>query len=197
MITKWLKTVVLGSLALLLIQCSSTDSLRPTGDSLNPAKNEVPQLDAQNPSVTPDPSTLNKDMQMVPTASSTIASDLQSLIDKAKEDLAQRLSLSVTTISLVETREVVWPDASLGCPHPDMKYKQIPEDGVQILLQVEGVTYNYHYGSSRGIFLCEQALEKSSKPTPIDITKLTPANLDKTSPPHPTPGNGIPPCEDQ
>jgi hypothetical protein len=122
---------------------------------------------------------------------------LQHLIDQAKADLAERLSIPIEEIELVEAREVVWPDASLGCPQPGMKYKQVPEDGALIILLVGETNYEYHNGGSRGLFLCEQVFKDPYKPTPIDITKLTPSTIDKDNPPAITPDNSNPPGEDQ
>jgi hypothetical protein len=44
------------------------------------------------------------------------ASGVQALIEMAQKDLARRLSVSVTQISLVEATEVEWSDSSLDCP---------------------------------------------------------------------------------
>jgi len=73
----------------------------------------------------------------------------------AKEDLAERLNVSVDDIGLVEFALVTWGDPSLGCPQPGMKYKQVPVDGYLIRLAYEGQVYNYHGSGSRGPFLCE------------------------------------------
>ncbi len=194
---KWLQTALLGVLALGLIQCTTTDVTPTPGDARVPAINEVQDLDTQPISDHQDSSNPSNDPQMTPTVSHPVDSGLQNLIDLAKDDLAQRLSISVTQISLLEAEEVVWPDASLGCPQPGMKYKQVPEDGALIILQVDGINYNYHYGGSRGLFLCEQVLKDPNMPTPIDITKLTPGTLDKNNPAPAAPDNGIPPGEDQ
>jgi hypothetical protein len=40
-------------------------------------------------------------------------------------DPARRESLLPEEIEVV-SQEVVWPDASLGCPQPDMRYFQVP-----------------------------------------------------------------------
>lgn len=81
---------------------------------------------------------------------------LEALIRVAKADLAQRLSLAVDQVGLVEARAVQWPDPGLGCPRPGMRYKQVPVDGLLIRLKVAGRVYNYHSGGSRAPFLCEQ-----------------------------------------
>jgi hypothetical protein len=84
---------------------------------------------------------------------------LEGLVDQAKEDLAQRLSVEMEQIELLAVESVVWPDSSLGCPEPGMAYLQVLSDGVSILLAAEGRAYQYHSGGSRGPFLCEQPLQ--------------------------------------
>lgn len=83
------------------------------------------------------------------------ASDLQSLIENARADLAQRLSIPVTQINLVEAVSVTWPDGSLGCPQPDMLYTQVQVDGLRIRFSVGDHIYEYHSGGRRAPFLCE------------------------------------------
>jgi len=111
-------------------------------------------------------------------AQSSPSSGMESLIEKAKADLAQRLSISANQIDLIEAKAVTWPDASLGCPQPGMSYIQVPQDGALIVLQAVGSTYEYHNGGSRGLFLCEKRFLKTEKPPQIDITDLTPDNSD-------------------
>ncbi|HKZ71122.1 MAG TPA: hypothetical protein VJ020_13640 [Anaerolineales bacterium] len=118
---------------------------------------------------------------------------LESLIVEAKQDLAQRLSISVTRISLVKAEVVVWPDSSLGCPQPGMLYKQVPEDGALVILLVEGNVYEYHIGGSRGLFLCEKVYKDPNPPPQLDLYNLTPQ---RTTPP-PAPDNSIPPGADK
>jgi hypothetical protein len=79
---------------------------------------------------------------------------LQSLVEKAKDDLAGRLSVPVSKIDLLEARNVVWSDSSLGCPQPGMLYMQVLTPGYLIRLRAEGRDYEYHAGRSRKVFLC-------------------------------------------
>jgi hypothetical protein len=90
-----------------------------------------------------------------PTSSTLYDSDMEDLVLQAKEDLADRLSIPIDQIEVLEARSVVWPDASLGCPQPDMRYKQVQVDGALIRLQAEGQIYEYHSGGSRDLFLCQ------------------------------------------
>ena len=94
-------------------------------------------------------------MPDTPTSPTPYGSDMEDLVIQAKEDLADRLSIPVDQIEVLEATSVVWPDASLGCPQPDMRYKQVPVDGVLIRLQAKGQVYEYHSGGSRGLFLCQ------------------------------------------
>lgn len=113
---------------------------------------------------------------MTPSASTPTASGMEGLIDKAKQDLAQRLSIPLDQINLVEATAVVWPDSSMGCPQPGMAYLQVPQDGALIILQAEGNTYEYHRGGSRGLFLCEKNPKNPEPPAKIDLTPPTPDN---------------------
>ncbi|KAA3664085.1 MAG: hypothetical protein DWQ04_07540 [Chloroflexi bacterium] len=90
------------------------------------------------------------------------------LIQQAMSDLSHRLSVSKDQLSLVEFKNVVWPNAGLGCPHPDMAYKQVQQDGYRILLQYGNRTFAYHGGGKRGPFLCENpgAGRKMKSPPP-------------------------------
>ncbi len=77
------------------------------------------------------------------------------LIEAAKTDLARRLIINADQIEVraVESRQ--WPDASLGCPQPDMMYAQVIIQGFQIILSVEGQEFDYRTDLQRAI-LCER-----------------------------------------
>jgi hypothetical protein len=114
------------------------------------------------------------------TVLSPVESGLDSLVDSAKEDLAQRLSIRVEQIEVVEAKSVVWPDASVGCPQPGMRYRQVPQDGALIRLRAKGRVYAYHNGGTRGLFLCEQpsGAPKSTSPQ-IDLLATPPGSEDR------------------
>jgi hypothetical protein len=78
------------------------------------------------------------------------------LLVQAKQDLAERLDISPNQIALLSYEEVVWPDASLGCPQPGMAYAQVPQEGVLIRLGIGRDMYFYHSGGAQNPFLCEQ-----------------------------------------
>jgi hypothetical protein len=80
---------------------------------------------------------------------------LDYVIEKAKEDLAQRLSISVTRINLIEAVEVVWSNSSLGCPQPGMEYLQVLTPGYRIQLESGGNIYEYHSNRDTYVIYCE------------------------------------------
>jgi hypothetical protein len=104
----------------------------------------------------------------------TVEPGLERLVERAKEDLAQTLSVPVEEVKVLEAKSVVWPDASLGCPQPGMRYRQVPMDGARILLTVDGQTYAYHSGGGRDPFLCEQ-ITKVTRGTPEPLELIPPS----------------------
>lgn len=87
----------------------------------------------------------------------------------AKTDLSRLLSIEKRSIDVQDVAMVTWSDASLGCPHPDMRYKQVPVDGIRITLRAGGREYAYHSGGNREPFLCE-----TGKPLKKPAPKLDP-----------------------
>lgn len=118
-----------------------------------------------------------------------IAPGLERLVNMAKEDLVQRLTIPTEEIELVEAKAVVWPDSSLGCPQPGMSYLQVLEEGALIIVRARGNDYEYHAGGDRGLFLCERIGKDSTPPSNIDILKLTPS---KSNPGPSTPESSQP-----
>ena len=88
----------------------------------------------------------------------------------AVEDLAGRLGVGSDSIRIAGVEEVVWPNAGLGCPQPDMKYAQVQVDGLRITLIHDDLTYVYHSGGSAEPFLC---LPTSAKDTGEPTTQHT------------------------
>ncbi|MGQ9876807.1 MAG: hypothetical protein ACUVSL_16325 [Chloroflexus sp.] len=93
--------------------------------------------------------------------------NLASLIDQAKQDLAQRLGVDVSAVEVAQVAAVTWPDGSLGCPRPGMAYTQELIDGVFVQLRVGDQLYNYHGDGRQPLFLCDaQFGPQSQRPLP-------------------------------
>jgi hypothetical protein len=71
-------------------------------------------------------------------------------------DLAARQGVETTAITVVSTDEVTWRDGSMGCPEPGMNYTQALVPGIRVVLELDGVRYEYHSGGGRSMFLCEK-----------------------------------------
>lgn len=89
------------------------------------------------------------------TPSTPVNPAMQNVIEKAKTDLAQRLSVSIPDINLVEITEVEWSDSSMDCPQPGMDYLQVITPGFRILLEGNGNVYEYHSNRDTYVILCE------------------------------------------
>jgi hypothetical protein len=80
---------------------------------------------------------------------------LRELVAEARKDLAERLSVEPGTIDLLEASEVIWRDASLGCPQPGKIYAQSIREGYLVRLRSGKRVYRYHSGLGGAPFLCE------------------------------------------
>jgi hypothetical protein len=119
-------------------------SLQPTSPFVQTTK-IVPTISS------PKETTVSKS----PTLPNEIDPNLEPLIQQAVKDLAERLNISPDQIEVLAAGSVVWSDPSMGCPAPDMRYIQIPQDGALIRLQAGGQVYEYHSGGNKPPFLCE------------------------------------------
>jgi hypothetical protein len=115
--------------------------------SPTPAAQQTPDV----PSRTPSP---EEEETVPPIDYSTIPQ-----VQQAMADLADRLGIDASAITVVRVEEVTWPDGSLGCPQPDMQYMQMLVNGIFIQLQVDDQTYNYHGGGAAAPRLCQSKNE--------------------------------------
>lgn len=72
----------------------------------------------------------------------------------AIDDLAERLDVEPREVRLIESEEVVWDDASLGCPDPNVTYDTSTESGYRIVLNHGERAFDYHAGADGEPFLC-------------------------------------------
>jgi hypothetical protein len=98
-----------------------------------------------------------------------LPNNVQILLDTAKADLAQQLSISPSEINLVTALEVTWPDSSLGCPQPGTAYAQVLTDGFLIRLEANGNIHEYHGDTNGQVVSCENPEFPIILVTPGDI----------------------------
>jgi hypothetical protein len=104
---------------------------------------------------TPSPAVNGQAPTPTCTAESTLPYEARRLVQMAKENLARRLDLSVSEISVISVVVVDWPDTSLGCPQPGMMYAQVITPGFRIVLEAKGQSYEYHTDEDRSVVLCQ------------------------------------------
>jgi hypothetical protein len=76
------------------------------------------------------------------------------MIQATTRDLAFRLQLDVSEVSVMDVQAVDWPDSSLGCPAPGTGYLDVITPGFQIILEAQGTTYTYHTDTRSTYVLC-------------------------------------------
>ena len=120
---------------------------------------------------------------------------LKSPVESAIVDLGERLGVDQADVEVVSAYLVTWPDASLGCPDPEMSYAQVLTDGAVIELGVGEEVYNYHMGGSQHTpFLCEKPTSPISTKEGSGYTLPGPIEL---NPPNPTDESVPPPGYDE
>ena len=151
----WIRNLLFNCMILLLAACNqvATPTLQ-TETSPQPAAT-LPNIDAQTePATTLPPQETEKDD--APLTQLTLPSSLESLIEKAKEDLAQRLGVSVDTISVAI---VIGQEFSLDAFYCKVTKERIAGvespavvSGLSILLSASGRRYEYHASGQTVIF---------------------------------------------
>lgn len=102
----------------------------------------------------------------------TYPTELTGMVGLAIADLAGRTGIDKTAISVVLVEEVVWSDGSHGCPQPGMAYTQVLTDGLRIVLEANGLLFDYRSGGLSEPALCVQAADKDE--TRAGMFELTP-----------------------
>lgn len=57
--------------------------------------------------------------------------------------------------TLVSAEAVTWPNGALGCASPGQTYTQALVDGMRVVVEVDGTSYDYRFGSGDEPKLCE------------------------------------------
>lgn len=90
----------------------------------------------------------------MPQIKTTPSPELESLIEMAKKDLGQQFSIPATDITLIEAREIIWPDSSLGCPNPSSMYLQVLTPGYLIRFRALDQEIEFHADQQDTLIYC-------------------------------------------
>lgn len=79
----------------------------------------------------------------------------QAPLAAAINHLAGQTGLPAEQINLISMEAVDWSDTSLGCPQEGYMYAQVITPGYKIVLEAEGVEYEYHTDQGTNVVLCQ------------------------------------------
>lgn len=129
---------------------TNTPAVEPTEVSAEATESPVATPEAareieESPLATPEERQVEEPSPLAtPEEGGEAMSDLDRLVERAKEQLSEETGVDVADIDFIESEEVEWPDASLGCPEPGMMYAQVITPGYHIVLEADGEEYEYH-----------------------------------------------------
>jgi len=155
--TRW----ILFFFFLMIATASCSSSPTEAGDSSAMPTSEAETSPSKEPADTQNPilPTQGVPTQMFQSIPAPLTSDLQNLIDKAREHLAERLTISIDQVNFIGAYDVTWPDSSLGCPQEGMNYAQVLTPGYLIQLDYEAIQYDYHSDKSTRVVYCENPIK--------------------------------------
>jgi hypothetical protein len=100
----------------------------------------------------PSPSLLTPEVTDMPSTPPPV----EKFVTLSIKDLANRLQIDASKISLVRTENTVWPNAALGCPRPGKVYPPGRVPGYRVWLNAEDQEYLYHTDYNGQIVLCPE-----------------------------------------
>jgi hypothetical protein len=89
----------------------------------------------------------------LPAPSQETGTEQERAVATAVQALSDRLKVAADEIQVVSVESVQFRDSSLGCPEKGKMYLQVITPGYQVLLRVEGETYDYRVSEQRAV-LC-------------------------------------------
>lgn len=140
---------------------ASTDGSAPADGS------STTQNEGDQPVTTDGPTTAVSGGQVVRSYPGTAyPPELTGIIDLAIDDLVRAVpGVDASAVNVVEVAEVTWSDAGLGCPEPGFSYAQVVTDGLRIVLEAGGQTYDYRSGDDAQPRRCEPGPAAAVKPS--------------------------------
>jgi hypothetical protein len=89
----------------------------------------------------------------LPAPSQETGTEQEKAVTAAVQALSEKLEITAEEIQVLSVDRVQFRDSSLGCPQEGQMYLQVITPGYQVLLRVEGETYDYRISEQR-VFLC-------------------------------------------
>lgn len=77
----------------------------------------------------------------------------------ARVDLAERLKIDPSEITVTGMEPTTWDNSSLGCPQIGKEYEQLAVEGFVIRMECRGRLYEYHSDNEGEVFVSCQELE--------------------------------------
>jgi hypothetical protein len=73
-------------------------------------------------------------------------------------DAARYFNVPESQVVLARAEKVVWSDAALGCPQPDMVYAQATVDGYRVVARTAAREMVYHTNTGTNLVRCKETL---------------------------------------
>ena len=91
----------------------------------------------------------------IPTSVPVAGEVPEEILSEIIADLVERSGAKRVDIQVVRAEAVVWNDGALGCPQPGEFYIQVLINGYWVVLEVNGVVYDYRVSDKGSFKLCE------------------------------------------
>ena len=167
MSTKHTIMAILLGAALLLSGCVGTSSVQPdlaTPGSVDKESEPAPATPRETPAdKTPDRSDFRlvetpppglERVEITPPAPVTGEVPAE-ILEAIIADVLERSGAQQDAVQVTRAESVVWNDGALGCPQPGEMYTQVLINGYHVVLEVEGVVYDYRVSDKGSFKLCE------------------------------------------
>jgi hypothetical protein len=156
--------------AYLLASCAASPAeqpgLNPTDEKSAPRPSETEgEADLPDPEATKIPDWLDdRPTQTMPpglerveiTPPALVTGEVPvEIMEEIIADLMKSTGAERDAIQVIRSEAVVWNDGSLGCPKPGEFYIQVLINGYWVVLEVEGMEYDYRVSDKGSFRLCE------------------------------------------
>ena len=140
--------------ALLMAGCNGSFTDQPTQNEDKPSSEqlETPERGELRPVQTLPP---GLETVEIPKNEPGVGEVPDGIMDEIIADLVERTGAERDEIQVVRAEAVVWNDASLGCPKPGEFYIQMLINGYWVVLEVQGMEYDYRVSDKGSFKLCE------------------------------------------